>query len=212
MLFACSNLKPFAETERDVFIASLDRDFDSSGRLLVEDTIKLIHFSKNFWNYFIRTHPISSAAIFISPQYDSNNNYLSLGGTSFTFYNITHMDCYHFTKLLADSVNSKEKEGGFGTAFFVIPNDTSGTAEKEKAIGQRLKEYTITPTVRKEFDQLKNILTFKDTSYRYIIVFKKNFADRIFKLYEWYCRQHRFSAIWTFEKVFNLLSLIINGT
>lgn len=122
--------------------------------------------------------------IFISPLYDSRNNYLSFGDTSFTFYNTSHFGAHYFTNLLADSVTGKEKEDALGPAFFVIPNDTTGYAEQHGNIERRLKNYTITPTMQKEFEQFKDILTFQDSSHHYIIVFKRQFADRIFKLYE----------------------------
>ena len=107
-----------------------------------------------------------------------------MGDTSFTFYNPTIIHSHFFSKLLADNVNEKEKESEFGSAVFVIPKDTTGYTEHQKKISQRLSDYTITPLVTKEFHRFKDILTLKDSSHHYIIIFKKNFADKIFKLYQ----------------------------
>jgi hypothetical protein len=109
---------------------------------------------------------------------------LTLGDTSFTFYNLAHLNSYYFDKLLADSVDGKEKQNNFiGVGFYVTPKDTIAANEKDKRIEQNLKDYKITPTVIKDFNRLKNILTWRDTSEHYIIVFKKKFSDKIFKLY-----------------------------
>lgn len=187
ILFLCikcsSNKKPLIES--DIFITSLEKDFDANGKLILKDTAKAIKFSKDFWNYFIKTHPKTSNLLFISPLYDTSNNYFSLGDTSLQFYNIGHLNSHYFTKLLADNVEGKEKENLFaGSSFFVIPNDTTGFDDKEKRIEKKLNDYKITPSVSAEFNKLKNILTNKDTSSHYIIVFKKNYAEKIYKLYE----------------------------
>jgi hypothetical protein len=185
LLFTQCSSKKNPSIESDIFIASLDNGFDSSGKLILKDTTKAIRFSKDFWNYFIRTHPKTSSMLFISPLYDTSNNYVALGDTSLQFYNIAHLNSFYFTKLLADSADGKENENSFtGSAFFAIPNDTTGSDEKEKRVKQKLNDYKITPAIREEFNKLKNILTWKDTSNHYIVVFKKKFVDNIYKLYE----------------------------
>lgn len=184
LLFLSLSCSKPIEIEHDVFIAFASRNFDSSGKLILKDTTNVIKFSTGFWNYFIRTHPKSSSIIFVSPLYDPNNNYISLNDTSYTFYNPNFSHSLFFEKLLAGNANEKEKENPFESGFFVIPNDTIGSGERGKKNEERLKEYTITPLISKEFEQLKNILTLKDNSQHFIIIFKKNFANRIFKLYE----------------------------
>ena len=185
LFFTHCSSKKIPLIENDIFIASLDNGFDSSGKLILKDTTKAIRFSKDFWNYFIRTHPKTSSVLFISPLYDTSNNYVALGDTSLQFYNIAHLNSFYFKKLLADSADGKEKENSFaGSAFFIIPNDTTGYDEKEKRVKQKLNDYKITPAIREAFIKLKSILTWKDTSNHYIIVFKKNFVDNIYKIYE----------------------------
>ncbi|GGB18793.1 hypothetical protein [Puia dinghuensis] len=183
LLTACSAEKS-NEIRSDIFISSFDTGFDVHGKSILKDGSQSIHFSKDFWDYFIRTHPKSSGMIFIMPLYNTSNNYVSLSDTSYTFYNVTHSGSFLFKKLLADSVTGREKENQSLGSFFVMPNDTTGTTAKGKRIEQRLKDYKITPTVKKEFDRLKSILTLQDTSEHYVIVFRKSFADKIYMLYE----------------------------
>ena len=71
LVTACSS-ETKTEIEHDVFIASLKRDFDSTGHLILTDTSKAVHFSKDFWNYFIKTHPKSDNIVFVSPVSDTN--------------------------------------------------------------------------------------------------------------------------------------------
>lgn len=182
LLTSCSS-ETHIEIEKNIFVSALDTGFDASGKAKLKSSFQAIHFDKDFWNYFIRTHPKTSAMLFIAPLYDTTNNYVSLPDTSYSFYNVTFMDSFFLNKLLADSVSGHEKEGQFGSSFF-IPNDTTGTTAKEKRIEENLKNYKITPTVEKEFNQLKLILMQKDTAEHYVIVFKKNIADKIYKLYE----------------------------
>ncbi len=184
LLTACSAGKS-NEIENDIFISSFDAGYDVHGKLTLIESSKSIYFSKDFWNYFIRTHPKSSGMIFIRPLYDTSNNYISLPDTSYAFYNVTHSGSFFFNKLLADSVTGQEKQNRLSGSFFVMPDDTTGAAAKDKRIERRLKDYKITPTVKKEFDRLKSILTFQDTSQHYVIVFRKRFvAGKIYKLYE----------------------------
>lgn len=183
VLTACSSEKPM-ETEKDIFISALDTGFDATGKAKLKSSFRAIQFDKDFWNFFIRTHPKTSGILFISPLYDTTNNYVSLPDTSYNFYNVTIMTRFFLAKLLADSVNEREKEAQFGSAFFVITHDTTGIAANGKRIEEKLNDYRITPTVEKEFNLLKRILTKQDTAEHYIIVFKKNVADKIYKLYE----------------------------
>ncbi len=171
--------------ENDVFIATLSNGSDSSGKISLIDTTKTIRFSKDFWNYFIRTHPKTSSMLFLSPFYDTMNNYVALNDTSLRFYNVANLNSIHFKKLLAGSADAKESEYPFGgSGFFIIPNDSIGSKEREKRIEQRLNDYKITPEIREDFNKLKSILTRNDRSNHYIIVFKKSFVDNIYKLYE----------------------------
>jgi hypothetical protein len=183
LLTACSVGKS-NEIRSDIFISSFDTGFDVHGKSTLKDSLRSIHFSKDFWDYFIRTHPRSSGIIFTMPLYDTSNNYISLPDTSYAFYNVTHSSSFLFKKLLADSVAGREKESRSIGAFFVMRDDTTGTAAKDKRIEQRLKDYKITPTVKKEFERLKSILTSEDTAEHYVIVFKKSFAEEIYKLYK----------------------------
>ena len=183
LLAACSAGKS-NEIESDIFVSSIDTGFDVHGKSTLKDSSHSIYFSKDFWDYFIRTHPKSSGMIFIGPLYDTGNNYISLPDTSYAFYNVTHSSSFFFKKLLADSVTGREKENRFSGAFFVMPDDTTGAAAKDKRIEHRLKDYNITPTVKKEFDRLKSILTLQDRSQHYVIVFRKSFVRKIYKLYE----------------------------
>ena len=63
-LAACAPGKA-AETETDIFISPLDTSFSAGGKLNLADSNQRIYFSKDFWNYFIRTHPQATASIFI---------------------------------------------------------------------------------------------------------------------------------------------------
>jgi hypothetical protein len=183
LLTACS-AKKANEIESDIFISSFDTGFDVHGKSTLKDSSQSIHFSKDFWDYFIRTHLKSSGMIFIMPLHDASNNYVSMPDASYTFYNVTTSSSFLFKKLLADSVTGREKGNRLFGSFFVIPHDTTGIAARDKRIAQRLNDYKITPAVRKEFDRLRSILTLQDTSAHYVIVFKKSFADKIYKLYE----------------------------
>lgn len=180
LLTSCSS-KNTIDVEKDIFISALDTGFDTNGKSKLKSSFQAIHFDKDFWNYFLRTHPKTSTMLFIKPLYDTTNNFVSLPDTSFSFYNVNFMTPFFLNNLLADSVVGHEK-GGF--SFFVVPDDTTGTAAKEKRIKENLKNYKITPTVEREFNQLKSILTQKDTAEHYVIIFKKNVANRIYSLYE----------------------------
>ena len=182
LLSSCADKKR-VEIERDIYITSLDSSLNPDGKLNLKNSLQAIHLSKDFWNYFIRTHAKTSAMIFMLPLYDTNNNYVALPDTSYSFYNITKMESIRFTRLLADSVTGQEK-GNQNAGFFVIPNDTTGSAAKQERIAQNLQDYQINPTVTAEFDYFKRILTGQDTSAHYIIVFRKSFADKIDQLFK----------------------------
>nr|WP_288837043.1 hypothetical protein [uncultured Flavobacterium sp.] len=182
-LTSCSYKRP-SEIEKDVFISAFDTGFDSSGKAKLKSNFQAIYFGKDFWNYFIRTHPRTSSIIFISPLYDTTKKYASLADTSYNFYDVTIMSSFFLTKMLADNVTGREKLDQLDCDFFVVPDEATVNSAKEKGIDAKLNKYTAASTVEKEFNQFKRILTRQDTAEHYVIVFKKGFVDRIYELYE----------------------------
>jgi hypothetical protein len=184
LLLQCkSEQKP--SIENDIFISPLDNNYDSNWKIVLKDTSNAIRFSKDFWDYFIKTHPKTSSLLFISPLDDKSNDYESLGDSSLRYYNIARLTSYYFIDMLADSAEGKEKENSIlGSTFLEKQSGDPEYIAKERRIKQKLNDYKITPAIRDEFNKLKNILTWKDTSNHYILFFKKNYVNNIYKLYE----------------------------
>jgi len=67
VLTACSSEKSI-ETEKDIFISALDTGFETIGKATLKSSFQTIHFDKDFWNVFIRTHPKTSGILFIALQ------------------------------------------------------------------------------------------------------------------------------------------------
>jgi len=173
LLTACSSHKS-PPIERDIFIVPLDTGFDVSGRIMLKDTANAIRFSKDFWNYFFRTHPRSCGMIFIAPLYDTSNNYVSLHDTAYTFYHPTRMDSFYFNELLADTAGGHEEDPLYGGGFFIVRKDTTGMAAEEDSVARSLKDYQVTPAASAEFKRFKDILVRKDSTEDYIIIFRKD--------------------------------------
>ena len=187
MLLTSCSVDKSDTTGQDIFIVNLDNDFDSSGNFTLTDATETIHFSNDFWNYFIKTHQSISYTVFVSPVYKPDNNFLELhlGDTSLSYYVVTDESQFFFKDIIADSINGKEKNNFIsGDRFIHVTGDSTTEKERKKEIDQRLKDYQITPDVNKEFAQFKNIVTGVDTSHHYVIIFRKSVADKIVRLYE----------------------------
>ena len=179
----CSSTDTTHDIEQDVFLIETHNNFDIDGHIISNGKKQeRIYFSKDFWDFFIKKFPKSSGMIFISPLYQEHQNYFKLGDTSLAFFDVDIMAPMFFKRLLPHDPNSKETDSHGG--FYVIPKDTAGQTERQKRVDKKLSTFNLSNDVRTEYSKLFKILTNDKSEDHYIIVYKKSFRDKIYRLYE----------------------------
>ncbi len=183
LLSSCSDDNS-KEQEEDIFIATQSKNLSGDGKYFLTDFEKPLRFSKGFWNYFIKVHPKVSGIIFFNWTIQQDTGWLNIPDTSLTFFKPTFLDSSKFAELLPSDAIKTEKGDSIIHAGFIVTNyDSVAEAQKEMRIQKKLKDYKITPTVIDDYNRLRNILTLKDTSKHYIIVFKKSYLKKIYDIY-----------------------------
>jgi hypothetical protein len=149
----------------DVLIVLYPHDISDKANTL-NDTKNSIKYSKEFWDYFISSHPRVSMTIFAHHLYAEHYPSFIINDTSFKYYPI----------------------GLYTEDLSELLSDTPGGIEKSKLNISTVwnNEFKYVPTARhvsentaREFESFKRILSFRDKSKYYVIIYRENIVQLI---------------------------------
>ncbi len=149
----------------DVLIVLYPKDFNGKS-IDQNDVIKPVKFSKEFWEYFITSHPRVAMTIFGYHMYAEHYPYLNIADTLFEYFPIDS-NSKDLSILLSDS-----------------PGGTEKAASKSETIWKNGLKYnpqprTVNQNVVQEFESLKKILSYRDEQKNYVIIYKKHIVESL---------------------------------
>ena len=153
----------------DVFVVLYPDDFEGK-EITVKDSTRIIRFTNEFWNYFLKSHPRVSVTIFSSWQYEEHYPYFDTKDSTYSYYIVGAREG-DLGQVLADTAGGVEK-----------PGQQSGIIWKKETndnlLNYQARPMTVSNDLAQEFARFKFILSYRDSIKQYVIVYRNKFLTQ----------------------------------
>ena len=92
LFITCISKEKADDMEQNVFLIETANNFDTNGVMIENNSAETIHFSKDFWDFFIKKFQMSAGMIFFFSLNQNYPDYYKFKDTSLTFFDV---DFFH---------------------------------------------------------------------------------------------------------------------